>query len=132
MGWLTFLSEWSFDLDGALTFGWLTACNFCLLFCWLWHTLAGNEIERWGERQMPWQKHVSGCFGVADKKFARHHTEAETALKLLQEARANGTNWSEVRRALKAFLDATTLGNAHTQSELDKARRLIKPWLDVP
>lgn len=74
-----------------------------------------------------WKSMVRGCFGVADKKFARHASDQECAFDLLKTLREQGIGWRELKQELHDFLDGATAD--HVAAEITHAKLMMKPWL---
>jgi hypothetical protein len=76
-----------------------------------------------------WDDHVPGCFGTADRVFARHAADEDRAFVWLTDLRTRGVGWTEARAQLKAFLDSEKFSPADIKEQLARAKSKMKPWL---
>lgn len=78
---------------------------------------------------MAWDTQVRKCFGDSDLIFAGHPADEKRAFKWLADLREHGVGWRAVRQQLKEFLEAQKARDEHIAKQLEKAKRLLKPWL---
>ena len=78
---------------------------------------------------MPWKRKIPGCFGIADKKFARHAYDKDRAFDMLQDARRYGISCQEVMDELEKYLHDQGCPPPHMREELDYAQKMLEPWL---
>ncbi len=72
---------------------------------------------------------ISQCFGVDDLEFSKHPLDEERAFEYLTCLRSQGIPWAQARADMSAFLVSKNAPRAHISTQLEKARRMMKPWL---
>jgi hypothetical protein len=72
---------------------------------------------------------IPGCFGEMDKKFAIHPSDEERAFDLLTRLRKDGKGWKDTRTLIKDYLESEDVSPTQISEELERARRMLKPWL---
>jgi hypothetical protein len=78
---------------------------------------------------MPWKRKIPGCFGNADKKFARVAYDKDLAFDMLQDARRYGVSYPEVMDELEKYMHDLGCTPQHIRDELDHAQKMLEPWL---
>lgn len=78
---------------------------------------------------MDWGKDISGCFGIADHKFALHDLEIERAFALLSKLREQGVSWKDTDEAFRTYLQNKTTNNEHIKTQMAKVKKFMEPWL---
>lgn len=72
---------------------------------------------------------VAGCFGSTDLIFAGHPSDEERAFKLLSECRHDNVGWSALEAELRKYLVSNKAGSSHINNQIEKAEKVMKPWL---
>lgn len=70
-----------------------------------------------------WQSKIPGCFGNADKKFARHAFDEERAKALKAQLNDENVLWAHVEPEIRKFLEGCT--PEHVEAEVKEAKRLL-------
>ena len=78
---------------------------------------------------MAWDREVPGCFGHADKIFARCSFEEGRAFAWLAELRKRGTTLADAERQVRAYLTRESCGKAHIREQLERLQAWFGPWL---
>lgn len=67
---------------------------------------------------MAWSDNIGDCFGIVDKKFALHPSDALSASKLLVEAQAEGVGFAEFVETIKQWMVDQGCSPAHITEQL--------------
>lgn len=78
---------------------------------------------------MTYDPKLPGCFGERDLLFANHPLDEQRAFDWLNELRKQQTGWTEVRRQIQEFLTERGAGKDHIRKQIERASKLLKPWL---
>jgi len=70
-----------------------------------------------------WESKIPGCFGCADKKFARHALDEGCANELKVQLDQEKVLWVAVEAEIKKFLVGCT--PEHIEAEVKEAKRLL-------
>jgi len=82
------------------------------------------------QEDISWENRIGGCFGVVDQRFARHPCDSGRAFELLAQLRKQGICWVEVRKEFKKYLTGKGVSPADRKTEMERVRRMYKPWLN--
>ena len=80
---------------------------------------------------MAYDKRLPTCFGERDLIFAGHPADMQRAFDLLVAFRGERTLWSGASDQMREFLTEQGAGKTHIAEQLQKAARLLKPWMYV-
>ena len=73
---------------------------------------------------MSWEDKISASFGVADKKFAMHASDAEKAAELLEAANKENVGWSDYLAGIERWLKESGCSEQHIKTEMERVRDL--------
>jgi len=73
---------------------------------------------------MSWNDKISSAFGVADKKFAGHANDIESAVELLEMASKEGVSFADYLTDIKAWLKSQDCSPQHIEQGMGKVNDL--------
>ncbi len=75
-------------------------------------------------------EHIAGAFGFATAPFAVKYDNRERAAAYLTNALRAGVRWPEAENDVRQYLASKRVDSESIQREIDRARPLLKPWLE--
>ena len=75
------------------------------------------------------RQQIGGCFGSADKLFARHPLDEEQAKNLCEIAFENKITLQEIKEIILEYLHEHLSNEEHINSEFEKATKMFKKKL---
>jgi precorrin-3B methylase len=71
---------------------------------------------------MSWTSRISGCFGVADKKFALHASDTLRAAEMLKAASEENVGWDEYVNEIKSWLKSQGCEKNHIEEQMERVK----------
>ena len=81
---------------------------------------------------MAYDRELPGCFGDVDLQFAIHPLDTNRAFAWLTKLRERQALWSDVQAQIEEFLRERGAAVFHVIEQVDRAKRMLAPWLYGP
>ena len=81
---------------------------------------------------MRYDPELPGCFGENDLVFASHDLDRDRAFEWLSKLRNQEAVWADVQAQIEEFLRERDAAVFHVADQVDRAKRMLAPWLYGP